>query len=448
MKSCRILDNVLIALLLLGLAGCEVTKEKIDIWKLSDKGAAKLRACVLDKGQTMDIRVECAQALAEMGLVYYLSMDLGGLKGAATDPASKDAKTKEVTSSDGKQILANLFKKLIAAMKGSNPKETTRVKTRAKDALYSIRGMLNPKQQKEVDTEVVRWILADFQKRNEGDHSAEKIIKASGPVAGPLLAEAMTHGGTRPLYVAILLRAIGSQADRDAAAKHLVQSATRAKKLSAPTLEALGRVGSVHAVEYLLTLTARDEMAVRVYALRALQLWPHVKALPAAKAIASDDTLKDKKLLVREEAFNLLSMIPDPRALDALTGFLEHANEDIRYTAMHRIIEGFKAKGLPTLLKRLSMTYTYKKQDLADLVTSYVVDLGPTALPPIRAGLGSPNWVAKLVSIKVLAQVGTKKDLVALEKLVNDKTKIKGWENTTIGSEAQAAAKQIVSRKK
>ncbi len=433
MKSCPYLDKVLVFATLWFVSGCEVTKEKIDIWKQSDKGAAKLRACVRDDGQTMAIRTECAQALAGMGLVYYLGKDLN-----------------EISAADKKTITADLAKKLVASMKGSNPKETNNVKLEAKDALFSIRGMLEPKQKDEVDREVVTWILGDFAKRREGDHGAEKIIKTSKSVAGPILAAAIDQGGTPPLAVAVLINKVGSQEDRDAAAKKLVELAKKEKKLSAFTLKALGMVNSAHAIDYLLGMTQRGQMQTRTFALRALQIEPNVRTLAVAKAIAADDTLKGKeeKLIVREEAFNLLALIKDPKALDILLGFLEHADKDIRYTAMHRIIVGFKVKGLPKLLERLSISYTYERSDLADLVVSYITDLSAKALPPIRTGLNSKNWMAKLVCIQVLAKIGTKKDLVALEKLVNDTTKIKGWDKATIGSEAKAAAKMIRSRKK
>ena len=250
MKSCPYLDKVLVVLLLLFAAGCEVTKDKIDIWKQSDKGAAKLRACVQDVAQTVDIRIECAQALAEMGLVYYLSKDLNVM-----------------SVSDKKKITADLAQKLVASMKGSNLKETNNVKLGAKDALFSIRGMLDAKQRVMVDTEVVRWILTDSKERSKGAHSADKIIRTAKSVAGPLLAEAIAQGGTRPLSIAFMLREVGSQADRDSAAKKLVALAQKEKKPSIPTLEALGRVGSLHATEHLMTVAREGDDDTRMFAL-------------------------------------------------------------------------------------------------------------------------------------------------------------------------------------
>ena len=431
MKSSCYLSIITALLALLVLSGCEVTREKINIWKLGDKGAPKLRACIRDGSQTMEIRIECAGAVAEMGLGFYLAQDLKSLK-----------------PEESKKIIGKLTALLISKMNGSNLKETTRVKIQAKDALYSIRGFLEKGERTKVDQAVVTWILADFRKRNEGDHSVEKVVKTVGQAAAKPLADSLDTGGTPPLYVSVLLRRVGDQASRDAAAVKLVARSKKDKKLNPRILEALGRVGSIVAVDYLNGMATKGDMTQKVLCLRALQLFPHVKSLPLAQSIAADDTLKDDKALIREEAFNLLSVISDPKALDILAGFMTHKVEDVRYTAMHQIIEGFRDKGLTKLLQSLAASYTYKKQDLADLVVSYIVDLGPKALPPIRSGLKSSNWLAKLVCIQVLARLGTKQDMVALEKIATDKVKIKGWEGATIGSEAMAAVKQIQSRKK
>ena len=113
MKSTCYLGLGLVAVLSLGMLGCEVTSEKINIWKQSTKGAAKIRAGLRDTGQDIDIRIEAAQALAEMGLTTPLSKDLESLSPA-----------------DRKTVSESLSKGLLTKMKGSNPNETTRVQLR------------------------------------------------------------------------------------------------------------------------------------------------------------------------------------------------------------------------------------------------------------------------------------------------------------------------------
>ena len=56
--------------------GCEVTSEKIQTWKQSMKGAAKIRAAIRDNGQKLAIRVEAATAMGELGLFLPLVEDL------------------------------------------------------------------------------------------------------------------------------------------------------------------------------------------------------------------------------------------------------------------------------------------------------------------------------------------------------------------------------------
>ena len=112
-------------MLSLALLGCEVTSEKINIWKQSTKGAAKIRAALRDTGQAMEVRIEAAQALAEMGLTQPLTTDLASLSGP-----------------DRKLVTEALNQGLLAKMKGANPNETPRVQVQAKDALYSIRLLL------------------------------------------------------------------------------------------------------------------------------------------------------------------------------------------------------------------------------------------------------------------------------------------------------------------
>ncbi len=99
------------------------------------------------------------------------------------------------------------------------------------------------------------------------------------------------------------------------------------------------------------------------------------------------------------------------------------------------------------MLEALPERYTYKKDDLKDLVEDDVVKLGAKALAPLRTALSSKSWIAKLVAVRTLARLGTAEDVSALEKLVNDGTALRGWEGgATLGTEAKAAIEKIRSR--
>jgi hypothetical protein len=410
-------------------SSCEVTSEKIQSWKQTVKGAAKIRAALRDQAQKLPIRVEAAEALCEMGLFAPLADDI-----------------KALTPGDRKKVMETLSKRLIAKMEGSNPGATTRIQIQAKDALFSLREMAEPAQRKTMEEKVVRWLLADWQKRSAGEHSADKVMTGIGAAAGLVLAETIGQG-TPVVVSATMLRKVGSQQHRDEAARKLVELAARQKPPQVQTFHALGKVGSLVAVKYLEQVAQKGEFQKRVWALRALALFPHPSVIGTMKGIASDDSLKDDEALLRDEAFTVLEKIDDEQALVALSGFLDNKEETVRYRAAEAILGGFGARGLTKLLEGLSSRYTYQKEDLVDFIEKDIQQLGTNALPPLRRALSSKSWVARLIAVRMLGRIGSKQDVTALEKLGSDSTKLKGWEGgATVGSEAMAAAKLLKSR--
>lgn len=411
--------------------GCEVTSEKIQTWKQSMKGAAKIRAAVRDTGQKLPIRVEAATALGELGLFTPLVEDIKSLE-------EKDRKT----------LMESLVTSLVAKMEGSNPTTSNKVQLQAKDALFSLREAAEKPLQRTIDDKLVRWIVGDWRARGAGEHSAEKVVTSIGEPAAPILAETIGAGGTPPVVSATLLRKIGSEEVRARAAEALVAKAAKEKPAKVQTFQALGTVGSVKAVAYLDQVAAKGSFEERLWALRALALTPHPSVIDSMKAIAGDSSLKDDEALLRDEAFTVLEKIDVPKSLDALCSFLASTEEKVRYRAVEAIVSGFKAKGLTKLLEGLPSRYTYKKEDLADFIEKDIRDLGSSALPALRAALDSKSWVARLVAVRILGHIGTEQDATTLEKLTGDKTRIKDWEGgATIGSEAKAAIEMIQKRK-
>lgn len=422
-------SGTLVALLVLVASGCEVTSEKIQTWKQTVKGAAKIRAAVRDTGQTLPIRVEAAEALCEMGLFAPLNEDMKALVG-----------------DDREKILQELTKRLLAKMEGSNPGSTTRVQIQAKDALFAIRDLASDPMRRTIDEKLGRWILADWVKRGAGEHSADKIITTLGDTAGPLLAESIGQG-TPVVVAATLLRKVGGQSDRDRGAEQLVELAKKEDPPNEQTYLALGKVGSLKANQYLLDVAQKGDYKRRLWSLRALTHFPHPSSIQIARTIAANAQLKDDQALLRDEAFTLLEKVADPQSLDVLIGFLADKDKMVRYRAAEAVLSGFGAKGLTKLLDGFPSGYTYKKEDLEDFIEKDVQELGKSALPALREALGSKNWVARLVAARLLGRIGTKQDVTALEKLGSDSTRIRGWDGgATVGSEALEAAKQLKTR--
>ncbi len=263
----------------------------------------------------------------------------------------------------------------------------------------------------------------------------------------PGLVRAMERNAQLP-FVARMLRQHADQQHRDQGARALVRLARKQDPVSPTTFEALGRVGSLHAVDLLLSIARSNNklLQIRVWAMRALGLYPHPRQIPAARALAGDASLKGQAAIVRDEAFSLLEKIDHPKSLEALLSFLSDTNPMVRYRAVEGVLDGFKVRGLAPLLKRLPTSVRYKREDLKDFVEQYIVGLGPAALPALRAALSSKSWIARLVAARTLGRLGTVKDLAPLAPLARDRTRVPGWGKATVGAEASAAAASIKKR--
>lgn len=427
----KLVIGVGVAVVAIGAVGCEVTSEKIQTWKQSIKGAAKIRAALRDSGQKLPVRVEAAVALGELGLFTPLVDDL-----------------KSLGPDDRKKLMGSLTSSLVSKMEGNNPQASNKVQLQAKDALFSIREIADASMKQTIDQKVVNWLVGDWRTRTDGEHSCEKIVTTIGEPAGSVLAETIGKGGTPLIVSATMLRKIASQADRDLAAENLVALAAKEAPAKESTFHALGKVGSLKATAYLLKVADKGGFEERLWAIRALALYPHPSSIKPMYEIAKDTSLVDEQAILRDEAFTVLEKTDDPKSLELLVSFLASSEEKVRYRAVEAIVSGFKAGGLTKLLEGLPSRYTYAKKDLEDYIEQDIIGLGSSAAPALRTALKSESWIARLVAVRVLGKVGTTQDIENLKKLENDRTRIKGWEGgATIGSEALAAAKRINKQK-
>jgi HEAT repeat protein len=418
-------------LLSCSIPACKVTSEKIQKWKRTERGPAKLRAAVRDADLTLALRSEAALALTDLGLSQPLSEDFRALN-----------------QSDRSAIGENVVDELAARLKGS-PSATTSEQLSAKDALFGLRSALDGKQQRRVDSLLARWIVSDWPSRGRGEHSADKVIAAlPSEVSGPILASAVTNDPDLVAVLAGQVRKVGRPTDRRAAAEGLVELARSEKPIAARTLEALGRVGDEKSRRFLLELgqSSANSLEQRILALQALALDPSPALVEPLARLAGDS--RDEKG-VRGAAFQALEAIAGEGTISALGAIIgKDRNETVRFRAVEALVRCCGVDGLPKLLESLPTGYTYAKADVADFLEADIKGLGQEALPVLRKVSKSGSWIARLVAIRVLGDIGTEGDVTALEALASDTTSIRGWEKgATLGAEARAAAARIKERK-
>ena len=195
---------------------------------------------------------------------------------------------------------------------------------------------------------------------------------------------------------------------RARAADVLIQKLRAAgpRGLDDDSLQALGLVGGPRATAFLVDTAehAADEEK-REKALFALAQGTLSSGDSAAQAaamrIAADKKAPGK---VREAAFQLAEKI-GPTAVSDLTKLMRDGDELVRWRAVEAALAAGKDKAVVPVLEALNPTAKYKKEDLDSYVVHDLVQVGPTALPPLKSELTSKSAVARQVAASAIAKL-------------------------------------------
>jgi HEAT repeat protein len=182
-----------------------------------------------------------------------------------------------------------------------------------------------------------------------------------------------------------------------------------------------------------------------LWALYAVKLIPRAEAAKPLASMMADTKLKPR---LRKAAVEALEKIPGKESQQALGEIIaKNPDETMRYRAVEAIISCCKVEGVRQLLRSLPANLKYRHEDVRDLVEADVKKLGKAALPVLREALSSKSWIARVVAVRLVGQLGSKQDVSALQKLTKDRTKLNGWSSkgtpATVGLEAQAAIKKL-----
>src|SRR5690349_4839198 len=163
----------LVVLLLVAAACDSPSSEKIQTWKGTERGPAKIRAAVKSSSVAPGLRGEAVAAEAELGMVDEMEEDL-----------------KAVPENEQGQVVHEALPKLFKLMQGDDPTAPpTKVSRQAKDATFLCRQFAQPADKALIDDTLVKWVLVDLGTRAQaGNVGAEKIfVAAGGTKLGPQL---------------------------------------------------------------------------------------------------------------------------------------------------------------------------------------------------------------------------------------------------------------------
>jgi hypothetical protein len=417
-------------------AGCEsVSSDSIQRWKTTQKGPGKLADALKDSSVAPNLRAEAAVALVDIGQADDVDRMMAG-----------------IPSAQRWEIL-----KTLVPLYGERMKDPDVVKARtARDALFSLRELAPPEEQKQIDAQLIPSIARDIRegRLGGGRHSLEKMVQAIGPAIAPTLVALLEDPRVPFGGAAELLGHVADDATRDRASAALVQRAVAMGELPVAMWRALGTMGGRAANNFLMQKVEKGFERDAVAAAQALQQRRDPTLLPFALRLASDQ--KANKT-VRDEMFGLLEKIGGGEAQRGLVHIIAtDPAEVVRYRAYEAALAANGAAAVVPALEAFPAGGTYKKADVVDFLVKDLAKLGPPARPAVDKALASRAVLARMTAVLALEAplgadpkktLGEPADAAALARLSSDRGTLKGFSTgDTVGKEAARVAALLQKR--
>ena len=420
-------------LILFGLVACEsVTSERIETWKGTVKGPAKIEDALRSSKVPANLRAEAALALVDIG-----------------KPEKMDEIMAAVSAAERWEILKTL---IALAVKGLESPQVPKVRD-ARDTLFSVRQYAPPEEQKRIDMALLGSIEKDLSqgRLSGGRHSFDKMLTAVGPASGPMLVKLLADPKASYRGVVELLAKLCDEPTRDRAGSALLARLPAGEPIPNDMWIALGVLGGSKVTEFLTNKVRKGPAEDAIAAARALQQSRFPSVLPLALKLAGD-AKADKEL--RGEAFGVIEKIGGPEAQQGLLRIIAaDRNEIVRYRAHEAALEIGKAAAIVPALQAFPARLSFKREDVIDFLVKDITKVGPSAKPAVLAALASTSPLARMVAVLALeaplpsnpkARLGSVGDVPALAKLAEDNAKLKGFPpGMTVGSEAKRVSELL-----
>jgi hypothetical protein len=412
-------------LLLVG-ACDDVTADRIQQWKNTEKGPGKLEAAVKQSGLSPELRAQAAVALMEIGRPEAVDAALGGM-----------------SDGDRQAFGAAAIPRYAEVINGGGTHAVD-----ARDALFDLRLHAPPAEQRQIDVVLLPSVARDLRagRYAGGRHAIDKILSAMGPAPGPMLVQLLEEPAAPYPAIVDVLAKLDDVGVRERAGRALVARASKLPKAPPQLLRALGTLGGKSANEFLEARVEKAPPDEAVEAAAALQKGPRDPALvPFALRVASDFGANK---LVRDQMFGVLEHVGGMEAVAGLAKIIAGDPEErARYAAFASAVEVGKQAAVPVALEAFPAKASYKPDDVADFLVKEITKLGPSARPALVQLLSSSSTLARLTAVQALQTVGSAAEAPAVKALASDRGTLKGFPATiTVGSEASRVAAALAAK--
>jgi hypothetical protein len=403
------------------LAACDApSAERIDGWRSSAGGAARLEAAVATGDLAPDLRARAARHLVALG------------EGAAAVAALRRSPAPAVL--DALIPLLHADAQVVAELQVPTARQVA-----ARDALFELRRLASGEQRARIDAHLADWLTAHYEGRSAlGRHSGHEILAEVGARAAPALTASLERllAAPRPTptsWVAI----------RDELLDGLAVA-------GAPGVSVLldladGRRGTRHPDE---TLPVRAMRALsRSYAERDTDPAPLYPSLDRLQAMAADARTPPA---IANLAFDVIAAAGSPYCLKPLTALAQHPDAIRVWVALRKGLDCAGIDAVVPLAEALRPERAFDPADLERFFWAPIAALGVDAAGPARTLTASGSWLARLTGIRVLEKIGSAADVARLRALADDSTPLRWsrehdtkWASATLGAEARRVADHL-----
>ncbi|MDD5307052.1 MAG: hypothetical protein PHU25_06995 [Deltaproteobacteria bacterium] len=431
-----VFKRLLLVLLLTVAAGCEVTAEKIELWKGTQNGPQKLSAALVDPGLAVDLRAKAALALVEINAWDIFRESFQKMEKADAEKVV--------------DAVAPILAKMVESAPAGADK-ISKLQMDAKDALFMLLDYASAGGRAAVEKPLIDWCTTDYNTRAmAGQFKINIMVKKIGARAGEALVPLLTLDQLAIQYIADLIVELK---DDGVAQKASAQIAKVLKasvgKIQEIHLVAAATIGGNPVADALIGFATDPKLdaALQRFALRALSQAVDKKRVQLddarmARLLALAEN-PDTDKFQREETFYLVAQAGRPADVPRIMRLLADKDSFFRAVALRCLLRTDPETHLePALAEIARLGLTTSAEDVNEVISR--VDSFPKLLPKARGLVESKNPFVRAVAVYVLGDIGQASDKAILEKLAADKTRLpKGFEDATIGAAAKKGIEKI-----
>jgi hypothetical protein len=439
-KSISATRWMVVAVALFFAIGCEVTQEKIQLWKGTKNGPHKLADAVTDEEIQIGLRANAAVALVEINSWELLRESLGKIK-----------------KEDAERVVGAMVPALawiVEAEDNADGKALSKLEVDAKDALFIVLNYTSGNAKDMAEKALIDWCVRDYNGRAmAGQYNIKTIVKKIGPKAAEALVPLLSVDQLVIKYIAELIVEVGDKKVLEKASSQLAADLRKnLKKLDKVHLISAAVIGGIPVAEALLEFATDKELGAELqrYCLRALSDSIDKKVVVLAQEhidkLFEMAESPDFDKYQREETYYVIAQNGRKEDVPRIRKLLVEKSSFWRAVGFRCILRMDGEEQLSPTLKEIErLKLTKGKSDIEEIVSR--IASFPNLLPEVRKLLDDSSSFIKAIAVGVLGKHGTNDDKKVIQELSNSKIPLpKGFEHKTLGEAAQAALGAIQKR--